>query len=98
MAISINTETAVAGLNTTEDIVADLRAGRMVIIMDDEARENEGDLIMAASRVRASDVNFMARAQGIRRNCRKRNRSAARHQLHLVHRSRQRDHDGDFGP
>ncbi|MDE0004238.1 MAG: 3,4-dihydroxy-2-butanone-4-phosphate synthase, partial [Rhodospirillaceae bacterium] len=61
MAISINTETAVAGLNTTEDIVADLRAGRMVIILDDEARENEGDLIMAASRVRASDVNFMAR-------------------------------------
>ena len=61
MAIPINTETAVAGLNATEDIVADLRAGRMVIILDDEARENEGDLIMAASRVRASDVNFMAR-------------------------------------
>ena len=61
MAISINRDTAVAGLNATEDIVADLRAGRMVIILDDEARENEGDLIMAASRVRASDVNFMAR-------------------------------------
>ena len=61
MAIPINRQAAVAGLNTTEEIVADLRAGRMVIIMDDEARENEGDLIMAAGRARASDVNFMAR-------------------------------------
>ena len=61
MAIPINRETALTGLNTTEDIVADLRNGKMVIIMDDEARENEGDLIMAAGRVRASDVNFMAR-------------------------------------
>lgn len=61
MAIPINREAAVAGLNATEEIVADLRAGRMVIIMDDEARENEGDLIMAAGRARAADVNFMAR-------------------------------------
>ena len=61
MAIPINRETALTGLNTTEEIVADLRNGKMVIIMDDEARENEGDLIMAAGRVRASDVNFMAR-------------------------------------
>ena len=61
MAIPINKEAAVAGLNATDEIVADLREGRMVIIMDDEARENEGDLIMAAARARASDVNFMAR-------------------------------------
>ena len=61
MAIPINREAAVAGLNATEEIVADLREGRMVIIMDDEARENEGDLIMAAGRARAADVNFMAR-------------------------------------
>ena len=39
----------------------DLRAGRMVVIMDDEDRENEGDLIMAAQNVRAEDINFMAR-------------------------------------
>ena len=39
-------------LNSTEDILADLRAGKMVIVMDDEARENEGDLLMLASRVR----------------------------------------------
>ena len=44
-----------------EEIVADLREGRMVIIVDDEDRENEGDLIMAATRVRPEDINFMAR-------------------------------------
>ena len=44
-----------------EEIVAEIREGRMVIIVDDEDRENEGDLIMAASRVRPDDVNFMAR-------------------------------------
>ncbi len=48
-------------LNTTEEILADLRAGKMVVIVDDEDRENEGDLIMVASKVRAADVNFMAR-------------------------------------
>jgi len=48
-------------LNSIEDIIADMRAGKMVIIMDDEDRENEGDLVMAASRVRAEDINFMAR-------------------------------------
>ncbi len=48
-------------LNSTEEILADLRAGRMVVIMDDEDRENEGDLIMAAQGVTAADINFMAR-------------------------------------
>lgn len=38
----------------------DLRQGRMLIIVDDEDRENEGDLLMAASCVRPADVNFMA--------------------------------------
>ncbi len=50
-----------AGLNTIDEIVADLRLGRMAVLMDDEDRENEGDLIMAAQCVRAADVNFMAR-------------------------------------
>ncbi|HUR39804.1 MAG TPA: bifunctional 3,4-dihydroxy-2-butanone-4-phosphate synthase/GTP cyclohydrolase II [Verrucomicrobiae bacterium] len=50
-----------AALDTTEDIVADLKAGKMVVIMDDEDRENEGDLVMAASLVRPEDINFMAR-------------------------------------
>lgn len=53
-------------LNSIDEILADIRAGRMVIIMDDEDRENEGDLIMAAEFVRAEDVNFMARyARGL---------------------------------
>ena len=37
-------------LNSTEDILEDIRQGRMVVLMDDEDRENEGDLIMAAPR------------------------------------------------
>jgi 3,4-dihydroxy 2-butanone 4-phosphate synthase/GTP cyclohydrolase II len=48
-------------LNTIEEILADIAAGRMVVIMDDEDRENEGDLVMAAQKVQAADVNFMAR-------------------------------------
>ena len=44
-----------------DEILAELRAGRMVVIMDDEDRENEGDLVMAASCVRPEDINFMAR-------------------------------------
>jgi 3,4-dihydroxy 2-butanone 4-phosphate synthase / GTP cyclohydrolase II len=54
----VNTREA---LNSTAEIIADLQAGRMVIIMDDEDRENEGDFVMAASAVRGEDVNFMAR-------------------------------------
>jgi 3,4-dihydroxy 2-butanone 4-phosphate synthase/GTP cyclohydrolase II len=49
------------GLNSIEEILADVRAGRMVVVMDDEDRENEGDLLMAASLVRPEDINFMAR-------------------------------------
>ncbi|MGC4028298.1 MAG: bifunctional 3,4-dihydroxy-2-butanone-4-phosphate synthase/GTP cyclohydrolase II [Steroidobacteraceae bacterium] len=44
-----------------EDILADLAAGKMVVIVDDEDRENEGDLLMAAQFVRPEDINFMAR-------------------------------------
>ena len=47
-------------LNTTEEILEDLKNGRMVIIMDDEDRENEGDFVMAASLARSDDINFMA--------------------------------------
>ncbi|MGI9224397.1 MAG: bifunctional 3,4-dihydroxy-2-butanone-4-phosphate synthase/GTP cyclohydrolase II [Woeseiaceae bacterium] len=43
-----------------EDIIADIRDGKMVIMVDDEDRENEGDLLMAAARVRPEDVNYMA--------------------------------------
>ena len=48
-------------LNKIKELVEDMRQGKMVILMDDEDRENEGDLIMAAELVRAEDINFMAR-------------------------------------
>ncbi len=47
-------------LNSVEEIIDDIRQGRMVILMDDEDRENEGDLVIAAQQVRAEDINFMA--------------------------------------
>jgi len=47
--------------SNVEELIADLRDGKMVIIVDDEDRENEGDFVMAASKVRAEDINFMAR-------------------------------------
>ena len=47
-------------LNTVEEIIEDIRQGKMVILMDDEDRENEGDLIIAAECITTSDVNFMA--------------------------------------
>jgi 3,4-dihydroxy 2-butanone 4-phosphate synthase/GTP cyclohydrolase II len=47
-------------LNPIDELLADMRAGRMVVLMDDEDRENEGDLIIAAEHVRAEDINFMA--------------------------------------
>jgi 3,4-dihydroxy 2-butanone 4-phosphate synthase/GTP cyclohydrolase II len=56
-----NHNTARRALDSIEDIVADLKAGKMAVIMDDEDRENEGDLVMAASLVRPEDINFMAR-------------------------------------
>lgn len=43
-----------------EDIISDIQKGRMVIMVDDENRENEGDLLMAAEAVRPEDVNYMA--------------------------------------
>jgi 3,4-dihydroxy 2-butanone 4-phosphate synthase/GTP cyclohydrolase II len=48
-------------LNSIKEIIEDIRQGKMVILMDDEDRENEGDLIMAAELVRPEDINFMAR-------------------------------------
>lgn len=48
-------------LNTIEEIIEDIRQGKMVILMDDEDRENEGDLVMAAEFCTAADINFMAR-------------------------------------
>ena len=47
--------------NSIPEILEDLKAGLMVIVVDDEDRENEGDLVMAASSVKSVDINFMAK-------------------------------------
>jgi 3,4-dihydroxy 2-butanone 4-phosphate synthase/GTP cyclohydrolase II len=46
-------------VNTIEEAIGDIRLGKMVIVVDDEDRENEGDLVMAAEKVTAEAVNFM---------------------------------------
>ncbi len=48
-------------LNTIEELITDLRLGKMVILMDDEDRENEGDLVIAAECITPEAVNFMAK-------------------------------------
>ena len=48
-------------ISPINQIIDELKLGHMVIIMDDEDRENEGDLLMAAEHVRAQDINFMVR-------------------------------------
>jgi 3,4-dihydroxy 2-butanone 4-phosphate synthase/GTP cyclohydrolase II len=48
-------------LASTEEIITELSAGRMVILVDEEDRENEGDLVLAADHVTADAVNFMAK-------------------------------------
>ena len=52
--------TAPGEIATIEEAIAEYRAGRMVIVMDDEDRENEGDLCMAAEKVTPEAINFMA--------------------------------------
>ena len=53
-------------MNSIEELIADIRAGKMVILMDDEDRENEGDVIMAAEHVTTEAINFMAKfARGL---------------------------------
>jgi len=48
-------------ISSVEDIAAEIKAGRMVILIDEEDRENEGDLVLAADFVNAQAINFMAR-------------------------------------
>ncbi|WP_462150840.1 bifunctional 3,4-dihydroxy-2-butanone-4-phosphate synthase/GTP cyclohydrolase II [Pseudoalteromonas xiamenensis] len=47
-------------LNSVKEIIEDIKAGKMVILMDDEDRENEGDLVMAAEHITPEAINFMA--------------------------------------
>ena len=52
--------------SSIEDAIADIRNGKMVVVVDDRERENEGDIVVAAERVTADDVNFMVRfARGL---------------------------------
>ncbi len=48
-------------LDPIDKVLGEIKAGRMVIVVDDAGRENEGDLIMAGEKVTATDINFMAR-------------------------------------
>ncbi len=48
-------------ISPVEEIVAEIKAGRMVILVDEEDRENEGDLVLAADHVTPEAINFMAR-------------------------------------
>ena len=52
--------------SSIEEAIADIKAGKMIIVVDDEARENEGDIIMAAEKITPEAVNFIARhARGL---------------------------------
>src|SRR3989338_11285109 len=52
--------------NTIPEIIEELKNGRMVIVMDDEGRENEGDLLVAAEFIKPEIINFMAKeARGL---------------------------------
>ena len=57
----MNTPLTPVPISPVEDIVADMRAGRIVILVDEEDRENEGDLVLAADHVTPEAINFMAR-------------------------------------
>jgi 3,4-dihydroxy 2-butanone 4-phosphate synthase/GTP cyclohydrolase II len=53
-------------LNTTKELIEDIRSGKMVVLVDDEDRENEGDLVLAADFVTPANINFMAKeARGL---------------------------------
>jgi 3,4-dihydroxy 2-butanone 4-phosphate synthase/GTP cyclohydrolase II len=53
-------------ISRTEEIISDIKAGKMVILVDEEDRENEGDLVFAADFVTPEAINFMARfARGL---------------------------------
>lgn len=56
----MNTVVEPTAISPIEDIVADMRAGRMVILVDEEDRENEGDIVLAADFVTPEAINFMA--------------------------------------
>src|SRR5512136_888984 len=50
-----------ANLDSIEDALAALRAGEIIIVVDDEDRENEGDFVMAADKVTPAGINFLSK-------------------------------------
>jgi 3,4-dihydroxy 2-butanone 4-phosphate synthase/GTP cyclohydrolase II len=63
---STMTSSRAQSIENVHRALEDVRAGRMVILVDDEDRENEGDLVMAAEKVTPEAINFMARyARGL---------------------------------
>lgn len=57
----MNEEKKTSVLSQIEEAISDLKAGKMIILVDDEDRENEGDLVVAAEKITAAHVNFMAK-------------------------------------
>jgi 3,4-dihydroxy 2-butanone 4-phosphate synthase/GTP cyclohydrolase II len=57
----VNVPAAVGAVSPPAEIIAEIRAGRMVVLVDEEDRENEGDLLIAAEHATAEAINFMAR-------------------------------------
>src|SRR5579871_4548839 len=55
---------ATSPFDPIEEAIADVRAGKMVVVLDDEDRENEGDLVMAAAAVTPEAINFMRKHAG----------------------------------
>ena len=51
-------------MNSIDEILEDLKAGRMIVLVDDESRENEGDLVCAAEKVTPEIINFMRKHAG----------------------------------
>src|SRR5688572_27582646 len=88
--------------DSVEDIISAIRNGEMVVILDDEDRENEGDLVMAATKVRPEHINFMARyARALRAASAavdgRHDERAAQHELHGIDRGGRGRHDGHLG-
>ena len=62
----ISTKPNTIQLNTIKEAIADIKKGKIIIVVDDEDRENEGDLVMASECVKPQDINFMAKnARGL---------------------------------
>ena len=72
-------------LNSTKELISEIKKGNMVLLMDDEDRENEGDLILAGEKVTAEKINFMAKhARGLICLAMSHNKCAALNLNHMV--------------